>query len=137
GQSYGVGHVDLGAALRVNVTATNSTRSTSALSAASAVGAGLVQRAGFNAVLRSGQEVNRPNRTKSGASGHFAAKLTGKTLRWTLTFSHLNGRPTIAGLNRGVRGTNGAAFKTLCRSCYSPSHGTLTLTSAQLNSMLR
>ena len=68
---------------------------------------------------------------RAGAAGHFTAKLTGKTLRWTLTFSHLSGRPTVAGLNTGLRGMNGAAFKTLCRSCYSPSHGTLTLTASQ------
>ena len=43
--------------------------------------------------------------------GHFTARLIGKTLTWTLTYSHLTGRPTIARLNKGVRGTNGVAFK--------------------------
>ena len=136
GQSYGIGQVDLGNALRVSVTATNPTGSTSAISAASAILAKTVQTAGFNAVLRSNQEVRKPIRAQTGAAGHFTAKLTGKTLRWTLTFSHLSGRPTVAGMNTGLRKANGAAFKTLCRRCYSPSHGTLTLTTSQLNSML-
>ena len=72
-----------------------------------------------------------------GAAGHFTAKLTGRTLRWTLTFTHLTGRPTVTGLNKGVRGTNGVAFKTLCRNCYSPSHGTLTLTASQRDALVR
>jgi hypothetical protein len=71
------------------------------------------------------------------AIGHFTANVSGKTLRWTLTFSHLTGRATVTRLNKGVRGTNGAAFKSLCRSCLSPTRGTLTLTSAQLAAMLR
>ncbi len=137
GQSYGVGRVDLGNALRVNVTATNSNGATSAASRASVIGATTTLRASFNATLRMNQEVVRPRGTSSRAVGRFTAKVTGKTLRWTLTFSHLSGRATIAGLNRGLRGTGGVAFKTLCRRCFSPSHGTLTLTASQLDAMLR
>ena len=117
GQSYGVGQVDLGNALRVSVTATNSTGSTSAISASSThPGDGSSRRpASTPCFVRPGSQ--RPEAAcRPGAAGHFTAKLTGKTLRWTLTFSHLNGRPTIAGLNKGLRGTNGAAFKTLCRT---------------------
>jgi hypothetical protein len=73
----------------------------------------------------------------SRAIGQFTAKLTGKTLRWTLTFSHLTGRPTVAGLHKGLRGTNGTVFKTLCRLCSSPTHGTLTLTASQVDAMVR
>ena len=136
GQSYGVGQADFGMGIRVNVTATNVIGSTHAISAASTIGARLVTNARFTAVLRSGQELTRPSGTSALAVGHFTAKLTGKTLRWTLTFSHLTGRPTVARLNRGVRGTNGAAFKLLCRTCVTPSHGTLTLTASQLDAML-
>jgi CHRD domain len=137
GQSYGIGTVDVGNALRVSVTATNPTGSTSATSAASAITAPLVVRAGFSAVLRASQEVSRPNGMHSGAAGRFTARLTGRTLRWTLTFSHLTGRPIVAGLNRGLRGANGVAFKTLCRRCDLPSQGTMTLTAAQRDAMLR
>ena len=137
GQSYGIGTVDAGNALRVSVTATNSTGSGSATSAASTITATFVLKASFSATLRTGQEVPRPHGTRVGAAGHFTAKLTGRTLRWTLTFTHLTGRPTVAGLNKGLRGMNGVAFKTLCRNCYSPSHGTLTLTASQRDALVR
>jgi hypothetical protein len=137
GQSYGVGQADLRLALRVTVTATNPTGSTSATSAAVLITPKAVLTARFSAVLRAGQEVSRPNGLLTAAVGHFTAKVTGKTLSWTLTFSHLTGRPTVALLNKGVRGTNGAAFKVLCRTCLSPRHGTLTLTASQLATMLR
>jgi len=137
GQSYGIGTVDAGNALRVSVTATNSTGSGSATSAASTITATFVLKASFSATLRTGQEVPRPHGTRVGAAGRFTAKLTGRTLQWTLTFSHLTGRPTVAGLNKGLRGMNGVAFKTLCRNCYSPSHGTLTLTASQRDALVR
>jgi hypothetical protein len=137
GQSYGVGQADLRLALRVTVTATNPTGSTSAASAAVLIAPKPVLTARFTAVLRAGQEVSRPNGPMTRAVGHFTAKVTGKTLSWTLTFSHLTGRPTVARLNKGVRGTNGPAFKVLCRTCLSPTHGTLTLTASQLAAMLR
>jgi hypothetical protein len=137
GQSYGVGRADAGMALRVNVTATNSTGSTSATSAASRVGAAVAAAPKFTAVLRAGQEVTRPKGVPAAAAGHLTAKLTGRTLSWTLTFVHLSGRPTVAGLNKGVRGANGPAFKTLCWKCGSGAHGTLTVTASQRDALLR
>ena len=137
GQSYGIGQADLRMALRVNVTAKNSTGSTMATSAASVIAAKAVLIARFDAVLRTGQEVNRPKGTTHFAAGHFTAKVTGKTLRWTLSYSNLSGRATVAHLNKGVRGVNGVAFKTLCRPCSSPTHGSLTLTASQLDAFLR
>jgi hypothetical protein len=134
GTSYGVGTADRGMAIRVTVTAKNAAGSTNATSTFTAIEA--VKTASFNAVLRSGQEVTRPKGTSSIAAGHFTAKITGKTLRWTLTFSHLSSRPTVARLNKGVRGTSGAAFKSLCYTCRTPSHGTVTLTASQLDSLL-
>jgi hypothetical protein len=136
GQSYGVGQADLGMSLKVTVTATNPTGSTNATSAATLIALQVVQTATFNAVLRPYQEVTRPSRTSNRAAGHFTAKVNGKTLTWTLTFSHLNGRPTVATLNKGARAATGAAFKSLCRNCVSPNRGTLVLTRSQLNSML-
>ncbi len=139
GQSYGVGKADLGMAIRVNVMATNSTGSTSATSAALRVaGTIVVKTSRFSGVLRAGQEVIRPRGTSSSAAGHFTAKLTGRTLSWTLTFSHLSGRPTHISLNKGIRGVNGAEFKTLCRFCpTSAAHGTLTLTASQRDTLVR
>jgi hypothetical protein len=137
GQSYGIPQADLGMAIRVNVTAKNSIGSTMATSAASLIAARAVLIARFDAVLRPGQEVSRPQGTRFSAAGHFTAKVTGKTLRWTLTYSQLTGRPTVAHLNKGVRGVNGAAFKSLCRPCSSPTRGSLTLTASQLDALLR
>jgi CHRD domain len=136
GQSYGVGPGDGGMSLRATVTATNASGSTSATSADRLIPARLVLKAGFNAVLRPNQEVNRPHRSSSLAAGHFTAKVSGKTLTWTLTFSHLSGRPTVATLNKGARSQSGAAFKSLCRECRSPDRGTLTLTASQLDALL-
>ena len=137
GQSYGVGQVDLGTGIRVSVTATNQKGSTTAVSSSSLIARSVVLTAGFSGVLRTGQEVTHPKGTSSRAIGQFTARLTGKTLRWSLTFSHLTGRPTLTGLNKGLRMTNGPAFKTLCRHCYSAVHGTVTLTSSQVDAMLR
>ena len=138
GQSYGIGQADNGMAIRVNVVATNSNGSTTASSAALRVaGTVVVKTSRFSAVLRAGQEVIRPNGTRASAAGHLTAKLTGKTLSWTLTFSHLSGRATHASLNKGIRGVNGAAFKSLCRYCTSGTHGTLTLTASQRDTLLR
>jgi hypothetical protein len=136
GQSYGVGQVDLGNAIRVIVTAKNVTGSTGATSAASKISARIVTTASFRAVLRAGQEVTYPNGNRTASIGHFTGRLSGKTLRWTLTYSHLSGRATVARLNKGVRGTNGAPFKSLCRTCTTTTRGTLTLTASQLNAML-
>jgi CHRD domain-containing protein len=136
GQTYGVGQADLRMALRVTVTAKNATGSTSSTSAAARIAPRIVPIARFNAVLRAGQEVIYPNGKIAAAIGHFTAKSTGMTLRWTLTYAHLTGRPTIARLNKGVRGMNGAPFKSLCRTCFSFTHGTLTLTASQLDAML-
>jgi hypothetical protein len=137
GQSYGVGRADLGMAIRVNVMATNSTGSTSATSAALRVASTVVKAPKFSATLRAGQEVIRPKGVSASAVGHLSAKLTGRTLSWTLTFSHLTGRPTHASLNKGIRGVNGAAFKSLCRFCISGTHGTFTLTASQRDTLLR
>lgn len=137
GQSYGIGQADLGMALRVSVKATNSTGSTNATSASLRVTGTVVKAPRFSAVLHTGQEVVRPKGVPASAAGHFTAKLTGRTLSWTLTFSHLSGQPTVARLHKGLRGTNGVAIKVLCRYCTSPRHGTLTLTASQRDALLR
>jgi hypothetical protein len=136
GQSYGIGQADLGMAIRVIVTAKNVTGSTGATSPASKISARIVTTASFRAVLRPGQELTYPNGRRAASIGHFTGHLIGKTLSWTLTYSHLSGRPTVARLNKGVRGTNGAPFKSLCRTCTTTTRGTLTLTASQLDAML-
>ncbi|MHB8469162.1 MAG: CHRD domain-containing protein [Gaiellaceae bacterium] len=135
GQSYGIGQADLGLSLRVTVEATNSVGSTSASSAAALVKVAPTYH--FSGVLRTGQEVTHPKGTLRSAAGRFTARVTGKTLHWTLTFSHLTGRPTATVLNKGIRRTNGPAFRTICRACRSTVHGSFTLTASQLDALLR
>jgi len=135
GTSYGVGLADLGLALRVNVTATNSTGSTLASSVASVIARPVIKTYHFAATVRANQEVIRG--TSTSEAGHFTATAKGKTLTWTLTFANLSGHPTFAALNTGDRGVNGLAFKTLCRQCVSGAHGTVTLTASQLDRFLR
>jgi hypothetical protein len=138
GHSYQIAVGDVGSLLRATVTATNSLGKNSASSSltAAVVATSVIQTASFNAVLRPNQELTRPRRTSSLAAGRFSAKVSGKTLSWTLTFSHLSGRPTVATLNKGARAATGAAFKSLCRGCYSPVRGTLTLTASQLSALM-
>ena len=123
----------------MSVTATNSTGSTSATSAASAIAARIVQTARLQrrAPRRPGGHATRTARW-AGAAGHFTAKRDGQDapLDADVLAPQRPCRPSPR-LNKGVRGTNGAAFKTLCRLCSSPTHGTLTLTASQLDAMLR
>src|SRR6266705_4862741 len=78
----------------------------------------------FRAVLSSGQVVPHPKGTMPGASGQFTATLTGTTLKWTLTFSHLSGPAIAAHIHLGARGKNGFALVALCGPCKSPISGT-------------
>ena len=50
----------------------------------------------FSAALNVGQERPHPKGTKVGAAGRFTATLTGTTLTWRLTFSHLSGPASAA-----------------------------------------
>jgi hypothetical protein len=89
----------------------------------------------FSAALNIGQEVPHPKGTKAGASGRFTATLTGTTLKWTLTFSHLSGPATAAHIHMGARGVSGPVIIPLCGPCNSPVSGTATPTAAQIAAM--
>lgn len=78
----------------------------------------------FKAALNTGQVVPHPKGTKAGAAGSFKATLTGTTLKWTLTFSHLSGPAVAAHIHMGARGKNGIALVALCGPCKSPMSGT-------------
>jgi CHRD domain-containing protein len=89
----------------------------------------------FTAVLNAGQETPHAVGAMSGASGKFTATVTGKTVKWTLTFSHLTGAASAAHIHAGKKGVAGAVLVPLCGPCKSPASGTATLTSAQIASM--
>lgn len=88
----------------------------------------------FSAALNVGQERPHPKGTKVGASGRFTATLTGTTLHWRLTFTHLSGPATAAHIHLGVRGVNGAVLIPLCTvaPCISPLTGSTAVTADQI-----
>jgi hypothetical protein len=90
----------------------------------------------FKAALNIGQEKPHPKGTKVGASGRFTATLSGTTLTWRLTWTHLSGPAVAAHIHLGAKGVNGNILVTLCpSSCASPATGTATLTQAIINNM--
>lgn len=79
----------------------------------------------FTATLNVAQTVSpHATGTKAGAAGTFTATLTGTTLKWTLTYSHLTGAAGAAHIHLGARGKTGIALVTLCGPCHSPISGT-------------
>jgi hypothetical protein len=77
----------------------------------------------FKAALNVAQVVPHPKGTKAGASGTFKATLTGTTLKWTLTYTHLTGPAIAAHIHLGAPGKNGMALVALCGPCKSPLNG--------------
>ena|SRR5579864_1861246 len=89
----------------------------------------------FTAVLNIGQEVPHPTGTKLGASGTFTATVSGTTLSWKLTFSHLSGPATASHVHSGLKGKSGPVLIPLCGPCTSPASGTATVTAGQVTDM--
>jgi hypothetical protein len=89
----------------------------------------------FSAALNIGQEVPHPKGTKVGASGRFTATLTGTTLKWTLSFSHLSGPAMAAHIHMGARRVSGPVIVPLCGPCHSPESGSVTVTTAEITAM--
>ena len=77
----------------------------------------------FKATMDVAQVVPHAKGTKAGASGTFRATLTGTTLKWTLTYTHLTGPAIAAHIHLGARGKNGIAVVALCGPCKSPLSG--------------
>jgi hypothetical protein len=87
----------------------------------------------WKATLTSKQEVPAPS---GGASAHgtFKGTVTGKTLKWKLTFSGLTGPATAAHIHTGAKGKAGPVVVPLCAPCKSPVSGKATLTAAEMKS---
>jgi hypothetical protein len=91
----------------------------------------------FVAALNVGQETGVVKSKQMGASGHFTATLSGTSLTYTLTFSHLSG-PAIAAHIHGpaARHVSAAILVPLCGpTCTSPVKNTVTLTQDQIDKM--
>src|SRR5260221_10884574 len=90
----------------------------------------------LKAALNIGQEKPIPKGTKLGASGRFTATLSGTTLTWKLTFTHLSGAATAAHIHQAPRKVAGPVIVPLCTPCSSPVSGAGTLTAGQTKDLL-
>jgi Cu/Zn superoxide dismutase len=86
----------------------------------------------WSAKLTAAQEVPKQTVKNATASGAFHATLTGKKLKWTLTFSKLTGPATAAHIHMAAMGKAGNVVVPLCGPCKSGQSGTATLTAAVL-----
>jgi hypothetical protein len=92
----------------------------------------------FAATLNVGQAKPAPKGTQNGASGKFTATLSGSTLTWKLTFTHLSGPATAAHIHAGKRGVaNPAPLIPLCGPCTSGQTGTVSNVSASQVAQLK
>jgi hypothetical protein len=73
----------------------------------------------WTAALTPGQEVPKQVVKTPGAKGLFKGTVTGRTLRWTLTFSNLSGKATAAHIHLGARSVAGQVVIALCGPCKS------------------
>ena len=78
----------------------------------------------YKATLNAAQVVPHPKGTMAAATGTFTATLTGTTLKWKLSYTHLTGPVGAAHIHLGARGKNGIALVALCGPCKSPISGT-------------
>jgi hypothetical protein len=98
--------------------------------AVTAVSLGASRSMGWSAKLTAAQEIPKQAVKNTAASGAFHATLSGKKLKWTLTFSKLSGPASAAHIHMGAMGKAGNVVVPLCGPCKSPASGTATLTSA-------
>jgi hypothetical protein len=97
-----------------------------------AVSFGSSRGMGWSATLTAGQEIPKQAVKVPAAKGAFHATLSGKTLSWTLTFSHLSGRALQAHIHLGAMGKSGNVLVPLCAPCKSGMTGKAKLTSAMI-----
>ena len=88
--------------------------------------------AGWSAKLTAAQEVPKQTVKNAAASGSFTATLSGRKLKWKLTFSKLTGPATAAHIHIGAMGKAGGVAVALCGPCKSGQSGTATLTAATI-----
>ena len=91
----------------------------------------------YTAKLNAAQERPRPKGTSARASGTFSATLSGKTLKWKLSFAHLTGAATAAHIHLGAKGKSGAVLVPLCGPCKRAMSGTVKVAPATIKAMAR
>ncbi|HEY4348530.1 MAG TPA: CHRD domain-containing protein [Gaiellaceae bacterium] len=90
---------------------------------------------GFSAKLNTTQEVPKETGAAMMAGGSFTATLTGKTLKWKLTFAHLTGKATAAHIHLGAKGKSGGVIVALCGPCTATSSGSTKITAAVMKDL--
>jgi len=98
--------------------------------ALTAVSLAATHGASWSTKLTVAQEVPKQAVADTAAGGTFTATLTGKTLKWKLTFSKLTGPATAAHIHLGGMGKAGNVVVPLCGPCKSGMTGTATITPA-------
>ena len=63
----------------------------------------------------------------SKGTGTFTADITGSTLKWRLTFSHLTGPATAAHIHVGKKGKAGNVIVPLCNPCKTGAKGSMKI----------
>jgi CHRD domain len=87
----------------------------------------------WTAALSSGQEVPKQVVKMAAAQGLFKGTVTGTTLKWKLTYSHLTGPAAAAHIHMGAKGKAGNVLVPLCGTapaCKSGLGGSIKLTAA-------
>ena len=84
----------------------------------------------LSARMNSSQEVPNPRGEPVRAGGSFSAKLTGRTLTWKLTFSHLSGAAVAAHIHSGAKRKAGPVIVPLCSPCTATTAGTVKVSTA-------
>ncbi len=98
--------------------------------ALTAVSLAATHGASWSTKLTVAQEVPKQVVKDAAAGGAFTATLTGKTLKWKLSFSKLTGPATAAHIHLGGMGKAGNVVVPLCGPCKSGMTGTATITPA-------
>jgi hypothetical protein len=89
----------------------------------------------LTARLAARAEVPAPKRAAA-ATGVFTASLSGRTIVWRLTFSHLTGRALAAHIHIGRPGKAGPVAVPLCGPCVSGAHGKTVVASKVRSAIL-
>jgi hypothetical protein len=106
------------------------------LGASAAVGGRTMTPMKFSASLNIKQEVPKETGAPATAAGKFTGIVVGgKTLKWTLTFSHLTGKALAAHIHAGAPGKSGPVIIPLCSPCKSPMSGSVKITDAQMTTL--
>jgi hypothetical protein len=103
--------------------------------ALSALSGAAVRTTTWTAALSSGQEIPKQVVKDTNAHGLFKGTLSGKTLKWKLTYAKLTGPATAAHIHLGAKGKSGNVLIPLCGgspACKSGLSGTATLTAANI-----